>query len=156
MYLGVHYPGDVLGGLAVGAALLAVAAAAGPRLEEVARSWDWKALLALGAGVPAALAWAVPGPNVLTAMGALAGLATGFVLEERMVGFQPAEVRRRPWRLGAALAVAVAAYLGLGRLLPAGGAGRFAASAIMGAYAGFVASWLFFRFRTPDTQTGRR
>lgn len=145
VYLGVHYPGDVLGGLGVGLGLLVLFILLAPRLEEIMTRQRLGARLALAAIPPVLLAMAVPQPNVVAAMGALAGLGTGFVLEGRWVNFQPDAVRRQPWRIVSAAILVAILYVGLKALLPAGDGFRFARYAIIGLWGGFIGPWVLFR-----------
>jgi len=157
VYLGVHYPLDVLGGIGVGLALLILFISLAPRLEEIMARQPWEARLALAAIPPVLLAVAVPQPNVVAAMGALAGLGTGFVLEARWVNFQPDAVRRQPWRIILAAMLAAVIYVGLKALLPAGDGFRFARYAIIGLWGGFIGPWALFRVHDASAgQRGRR
>jgi membrane-associated phospholipid phosphatase len=154
VYLGVHYPGDVLGGIGVGLALLILFILIAPRLEAVMAGRRWEARLAFGVIVPVLLALAVPQPNVVAAMGALAGLGAGFVMEDRWVNFQPDAVKRQPWRIVSAAIVAVILYVGLKALLPAGDGFRFARYAIIGLWGGFAAPWILFRGLDASAEQG--
>jgi len=96
MYLGLHWPEDVLGGLLVGVVALLVAGAG-------LRAWDrqgWTVPLWLGIAISvlAPLALVVVSPLFVTpgtmetaarALGVIAGLGLGHVLERRYLGFGP-------------------------------------------------------------------
>jgi membrane-associated phospholipid phosphatase len=81
LYLGVHFPQDVLVGLAIGAAYLVAWLWAEPRV----RSWlatlglGWQVALALL--VPLAMLVVQPGDDTAAAMGAAMGLGVGYLLE---------------------------------------------------------------------------
>jgi membrane-associated phospholipid phosphatase len=89
IYLGVHFPQDVVVGWAVGGLSLILYLAVQPgferRLSDLALRWQ----LLLAAGVPLMLFVTSPGKSVATAMGALAGAGVGFALTRRYVPFSP-------------------------------------------------------------------
>ncbi|GEM_PF-616248 len=85
VYLGVHFVGDVLGGVAIGIAigaltLLAAKTLPWSRLPEAAK-------FALAGVIPCAAAGvlAVLGEPVVTSLGRLSGVAVGFLIEEKWV-----------------------------------------------------------------------
>ena len=125
--LGQHYPGDILGGVLVGALLMAIVAWVWPHLLATLARQPWPRLAVAGAAVSAvalAAATIVP-PTRWTLLGVLAGVAVGLPLEARLVGFAPATPGSGVWgwRLRLALlGVAGLAPVLLGALL----LGRFA------------------------------
>jgi len=85
LYLGAHWPSDVLGGIAIGLVLVWLALT-------LYRFWDRRPLslplwgqLALGMAVPLIL-FALS-PKTSMQMGAASGMVTGFTLERWYVGF---------------------------------------------------------------------
>ena len=89
VYLGAHFPTDLLGGYAIGAVVLLLAL----RLDTIIESWFTKKGIGLQLGVsmglPILLLLFIPSGNngLLTAVGAFIGLSTGVVLERRWVRF---------------------------------------------------------------------
>lgn len=120
--LGQHYPGDILGGVLVGALLLGVVAWAWPRLLAALRRQPWPRPMLVGAAVAAGAlaAVAIVPPARWTLLGVLAGVALGLPLEAQLVDFAPAtpETGVWGWRLRLALVgVAGLVPLVLGALL---------------------------------------
>lgn len=100
VYLGVHMPVDVVGGVGIAAAVLAFALAADRYAVPMLRSWPRSLVFGLGLLVPLALHLALPVDNSELVMGGLAAFATAPMLIQHHV---PAAVWRR----------AVVAVLGL-------------------------------------------
>jgi len=160
VYLGLHFPVDLLGGYVIGAALLLPYLG----LEPAAEAWLdrkglwWQlglalcvsALLAIGSGAAdkAAAVQAVDSPEMIVAF--LAGIAIGLVLERRWVRFEPAgswAKRVLCVLLGVALMLVLRG--GLQAVLgsdPLPGAG-FATAVLLGLFAAGGAPWLFVRLR---------
>ncbi|MCL4424152.1 MAG: phosphatase PAP2 family protein, partial [Firmicutes bacterium] len=85
LYLGVHYPGDVLGGLAIGLALVWLF----NRLIglEIGRDWPFAVKLTLAFLLPLAPLLFYRGPEAFKILGFLAGLLMGNLIEVRCLGF---------------------------------------------------------------------
>lgn len=106
LYLGLHYPADVAGGVVIGLALVAAFNAVAARLERSP----------LPAGVQAAAALALPllallayrSGDAYRAMGALIGLAEGYLLQERLLAF---DTRTTPGRQAVKVIVGLAGML---------------------------------------------
>jgi membrane-associated phospholipid phosphatase len=87
VYLGVHYPQDVIGGLIVGAVYLVLWLWAEPYVRRWLSSLGvgWRYLLAVL--VPLAVLLVHPVETTATTMGAVLGLGVGFVLEGQTLCF---------------------------------------------------------------------
>jgi membrane-associated phospholipid phosphatase len=158
VYLGVHFPTDVLAGWAVGALVLAAANAVLRRLPQraepeparaAARGLPWWAWILI-AGLLGAGALALrPQKDSVAMVAGLLGFLTGHLLRRRYWGGgEEGTVARRLLRLPAGLAVLLGLYLGLKRVFPAEGRElylplRFLRYALVGAWVALGAPLLF-------------
>lgn len=148
LYLGVHFPTDLLGGYVIGGVLLLLCL----RLAPPAESWivrgglRWQLFLA-GAG-PLLLLVLLPEEGSRAA-GALWGLGTGFALERRCVGFRADGAWwRRGLRMILGACVLIALWSGLRVTFSAWGEHvlvRFLRYAVVGLWGGLGAPWVFVR-----------
>ena len=152
VYLGVHFPQDQMGGIAIGVLYLLAfnwvtarwgGALAG--LPLVVRA----SLLVL---FPIALMTAHPTEDTAMAMGALAGMGLGFLLEGRFVGFSADGLWwRRGLRFLVGLILVGVFYVGLKAVFPTGVtpslalAWRAVRYGIVGVVGTFVAPWVFVK-----------
>ena len=159
IYLGVHFPTDVLAGWAVGIVILAAYLIVGKRIE------NWLGKLTIG--VQVAIALSIPillmvlQPNDVMAQitGALAGIAVGVAIAMRYLDFDAGgDLWKRAVRflLGAALVAAI--YFGLRLVFPGEGeslyaAFRFVRYAAVGLWISLGAPWLFLRVGLANTIT---
>ncbi len=146
MYLGVHYPHDVLGGLVFGYLILFLFVKAAPLLEPKWLACPQAGRYALAVGVPL-LALAVwPLEDTAGSLGALAGFAVGGLAEAERIRF---EAGGTPWqrllRFLVGFAGVAILYFGLKTVLPEGLAWRFLRYAVVGLYAAALAPWCFVR-----------
>lgn len=166
VYLGVHFPTDLLGGLVM-ALLLLTAEAQGRALPERWRSaWGFRSQMTAAVTLPALLITACPGGDGqgLAAGAVLWGMGVGFLLERRGPGFDPGGAwRTRLLRYGLGIVVLFALQAGLraafGGLEPAGPL-RALRYALVGLWGSWGAPWLFVRLKLartgPVPDPGRR
>lgn len=156
VYLGVHFPTDLLGGYILGAAVLLLYLRLEPRteawLEEAGLGWQ----LGLALGVPAALILLFPTADGVTTGATLMGMAVGFVLERRWVQFDSAGIW---WRRALRFLIGVPVLAGLWMGLRLAFAGmepepllRFLRYGLVGLWGGLGAPWLFVQLRLTGDQ----
>ena len=152
VYLGVHFPIDIAGGYLIGALLLFAFIRLEPGFSAWRRRAGFKGMLMAAGFLPALLALLVYGDKTaVAAMGALAGMGTGFLLENRYVAFAPPAKRR--FKIAAfALGMGVFAlvYVGLKIMfaeLAPGALFRFIRYGLVGLWGGVGAPWLFTKVK---------
>jgi membrane-associated phospholipid phosphatase len=153
IYLGVHFPTDVLGGWALGAVLLVLYILLTPRIEAVLKRASLTVRLALVVVVPLVIALAYSSDDVISAMGAFLGAGVGLVLAWRWVPFSAAgPLWQRAVRLLLGAAVLLAFRFGLKAIFPDEGEVlyalmRFVRYVVVGLWAGLGAPWMFLKLR---------
>lgn len=145
--LGVHFPGDVAGGLALAGGLLALDATAGERLVRkiggLSERTQWGLALLPGLAALGVFAWR-PVADVAGTAGLLLGFPVGYLAEGRWVGLEPPrDHRERGLRLGIGLALVFGLYFA-GTTLGRAHAGiAFATSLALALVATAGAPWVF-------------
>jgi membrane-associated phospholipid phosphatase len=149
IYLGVHFPQDVLVGWTVGGVSLALYLAMQPGLERWLAELDLRWQLLLAVAVPLLLFATSPGESVAMAMGALAGAGAGFALSRKFVPFSASgPTWQRILRFIVGTAVLVPLFVVLGVLSPLEGSWmdlgfRFSSFVVVGMWTTLGAPWFF-------------
>lgn len=154
LYLGVHFPHDVLGGLIIGLAVLPLYVWLLPAGERRWASWPRGLRYALAAGLPvlALIAW--PAEDTASSLGALAGFAVGGLIETEYIRFMAGGTPvQRLLRFLLGLICVAALYFGLKAALPEGIPWRFIHYTSVGLSATVAAPWLFVRLGLARTET---
>lgn len=162
LYLGLHWPLDVLGGWAIGAILLLLLQRSRPFWSGERQSLALKLILAVAlplvaVGLNRLLLPTAAYASVWLQVGAFAGLMAGSALEEAYVGFDPRRgsvwIQVAKCILGFFLLLAVKE--GFKVVLPDTGMGDLVRYFLVTLSATLVAPWLFHHFLTPQaTGTG--
>ena len=156
IYLGVHFPTDLLGGYLIGATLLLLYL----WLEPATEAWFRKKSLAWQLGValaaPLLLMLLFLTEDGVTTGAVLMGMGVGFVLERRWVGFESGGVW---WKQVLRLLLGVAVLFGLWMGLRIAFASaepallfRFVRYGLVGLWSGLGAPWAFVRLRLAETR----
>lgn len=144
MYLGVHYPADVLGGWGIGLLFMLLYAYLCNRYEDRLASLPLWSKLALAVLVPLVFLAIHAAPDMVRNLAAMIGVGVGAVLERETLRFRvEGSWSRKGGRLvlgGIGLAVI---YLGLRVVLPAAPFFRGMRYMLLGLWATFLAPWLF-------------
>ena len=167
VFVGVHFPQDLAGGLLVGVILLALYVWLGDRvIAPWLRRQSFSLRCLLGISIPLILlfiyprdyAGLYPAETAATVVGTLIGMSIGFPLEERYVNFSVAGVWwKRALRFLLGIALIILIYAGPKLLLPETlspaleTAIRVTRYALMGFTVAFIAPWLFIRLGLAQT-----
>lgn len=87
IYLGVHFPTDVLAGYVIGALALWLYVSGGPVFERWLKSLEFKWQIVLAITLPAVLAIGHPTADVILIMSVLSGFSVGLALMNRYLSF---------------------------------------------------------------------
>jgi membrane-associated phospholipid phosphatase len=151
IYLGDHFPQDVIAGALIGTIFLALYVALEPRVSHwFATHTNLWTRLAIAIAVPLALA-ALYLTDGAVQLGALWGAMIGFVLEEEWIRFDHhAPPARQIVKLALGLAVALGLRLGLKAILPDGDIWNFMRYGVIGFWVAFGAPWVFVHTRLAE------
>lgn len=152
VYLGQHFPHQVLAGWLVGGILLALYLELGPRFESWMVHRPLSQQLAISTGGPILLALAYPHNDTVASAAVMCGFGSGFVLMQHYCPFSASGPwRQRLARTAIGLAGLLILYFGLSAIAPAEEevagnvyAGlRFLRYAVLGFWISLGAPWLF-------------
>ncbi|MCL5676349.1 MAG: phosphatase PAP2 family protein [Firmicutes bacterium] len=146
LYLGVHWPVDLAGGMLLGMTVLALAGLA-QRFE--ARTWQefpWLLQLILATLAPLALLVLYNGPDAFVMVGAMAGMGLGHFLNERFLRSRT----RAAWpfqtvKIIGGVAALLAVRIGLKAVLPPSDWSDLVRYVAIGLTAAYLWPWAFTR-----------
>jgi hypothetical protein len=152
MYVGVHFPQDLVGGIIIGVLYLLA-------FNWVTANWEGRlsklplvVKASLSVLVPIALIVAHPSEDTAMTMGALSGMGLGFLLEGRFVGFSTDGLWwRRVLRFLVGLILVGIFYVGLKAVFPTEVAPFLALAlrviryGVVGVVGTFLAPWIFVK-----------
>lgn len=144
LYLGVHYLGDVIGGLTLGILCLVVIIPAATVTGKHFRSVNPVVITIVLILLPAGIYIAVPGEHINTTMGTISGFLIGALLAEDRIRFNPKN--RLPYQLAKiviGIAVVAAIRFGLKFILPESLEAGFFRYWCIGFWCSFGAPYLF-------------
>lgn len=148
LYLGVHYPSDIIGGILIGVVVLALAAWLVPAIERTVTRWPWLQQMALGTIVPLILFVLFPTDDGARAAGILFGVGIGLPLEAQTLRFSPGGATgQRIGRYVVGLVIMLAFYLIPGMILPDAAIWRFLRYALVGFVMVWLVPWLLIKLR---------
>jgi membrane-associated phospholipid phosphatase len=159
IYLGVHFPTDVLAGWGIGIVILVIYIALGKRLEDWLGELSLAVQILVALGVSLALVALQPNDVMVQVTGALAGIATGVALAAQYLDFDAGgEIWKRTIRFVLGVAIVAGIVFGLRLIFPSEGASlyavfRFIRYGLAGAWISFGAPWLFLRLHLADKRT---
>ena len=158
VYLGVHFPTDLIGGYLLGGILLTVFLLSAPRLEGwlVDKGFAWQLLISLLGSLLLVLLNPAGNKYVLSMAAVLMGVCTGFALERRFVRFS---CRGIWWKRALRYLLGIVVLLGLWGGLKIGFSGlepaagfRFIRYALVGLWGGVGAPWVFVKLKLAEEE----
>ncbi|MHB9144902.1 MAG: phosphatase PAP2 family protein [Symbiobacteriia bacterium] len=150
LYLGVHWPVDVAGGILIGIALLALVRLGSRRSAKTWEAFPWLLQMTLVTLAPLALLVFHMSKDAAVAVGALSGLSLGHFLNERYVrSGTAAALPVQLLKVLGGLALLLVLRVGLKTVLPASDFGDLLRYWVIGFGASYVWPWILSRFSRP-------
>jgi hypothetical protein len=144
LYLGVHWPVDVLGGLAIGLIFLLLAYQVVEWLDEQLVSMTWPLAAMVTAILPSLLLLLSQSRDSISLAGLLAGLGVGYVLEGEFVHFrEDTDFVRQILKVAIGMAGLYATRAGLKAILPGTMLLVWLRYVLVGVWGTLFAPWLY-------------
>ncbi len=159
IYLGIHFPSDVLGGWLVGVGVLVLYLWVEPEVEQRLRAWPWGYKMALAVAAPLGLFLVHADEKGAQSMGVLLGMTAGLLIELRWVGFSAGgPLWQKVLRFLVGSVILIVVWLGSKAVFPPLRSGfhpsepetaaltlRLIRYTLLGLWASLGAPWLFLR-----------
>jgi membrane-associated phospholipid phosphatase len=159
IYLGVHFPTDVLAGWAIGIVILGTYIVLGERVEKWVGGLSLAVQILLALALPILLLAIQPNDVMVQITGAFAGIAVGVALGVRYLDFDAGGLFwKRAVRFLLGVAVVAAIFFGLRVIFPGDGESlyavfRFVRYGLVGLWISLGAPWLFLRLGLAEART---
>lgn len=149
VYLRVHYPGDVIGGIALGIGTVAIFLYFDPKVTRIVKNLEFQQKLIIGMLIPLLLL--IPGTlfydydsRGVKLSGAMMGMILGYLLENEFIKFSVAVPGRvKIMRIIIGLAISYTAYFIIGKMVPPSIITSFSVAWLGGFTVTAIAPWLF-------------